>query len=151
MKKDTIIGIGAILVGLFFMFNTGNIKVPSDLVDPGPRLLPYITQILMIICGAGIIFESLKDKTEDKEYLTKEGWKRLGIIFGILVTYALALSFVGFLVATPIMFLILIQLFNSSEFQPWPKVIIISIVLTGLIYVAFSKGFGVTLPKGSLF
>ncbi len=145
------IGIGAILVAMFFMFNTGNIKIPTALVDPGPRLMPYIAEIMMMICGAGVVYESLKDKSEDKQYLSKEGWKRLGLIFSILIAYAIAISFFGFLVSTPFMFAILMQLLNSEGFQPWPKVIILSIVLTAFIYLVFAKGFQVSLPKGSLF
>lgn len=151
MKKDTIIGIGAILVAIFFMLNTGSIKIPADLIDPGPRLFPYIAEVLMMICGAGVIYESLKDKSEEKAYLSKEGWKKLGFIFSLLLLYAIALGFVGFLIATPIMFAVLMQILNSEGFQSWPKVIIISIVLTALIYLAFAKGFSVSLPKGSLF
>ncbi|MFV0502487.1 MAG: tripartite tricarboxylate transporter TctB family protein [Lachnospirales bacterium] len=151
MKKDTIIGIGAILVAIFFMFNTGSIKAPADLVDPGPRILPYIAEILMIICGSGIIYESLKDKNKEKNYLSKEGWKKLGFIFILLIAYSIGLSFVGFIFATPFMFAILMQILNSNKFQPCPKVIIIALILTALIYVAFAKGFSVSLPKGSLF
>ncbi len=151
MKKDTIIGIGAILVAMFFMFNTGNIKSPTDLVDPGPRIMPYIAEVMMIICGAGVIFESLKDKKEEKQYLSKEGWKRLGIIFFILIAYAVCLSIFGFIASTPFMFVVLMQLLNADGFQAWPKVIVISVVLTALIYAAFVLGFQVQLPKGSLF
>ncbi len=151
MKKDTIVGIGAILVAMFFMFNTGSIKASTDLVDPGPRLMPYIAEVMMIICGAGIIFESFKDKKEDKPYLSKEGWKRLGIIFSILIAYAVCLSLFGFVASTPFMFAILMQILNADGFQAWPKVIVISVVLTALIYAAFVLGFQVQLPKGSLF
>ncbi len=151
MKRDTKIGIGFILVAMFFMFNTGSIKVPNDLIDPGPRVLPYIAEIMMMICGAGMVFESLKDKTEESAYLTKESWKKLFVIFSLLIVYAIALGFVGFIIATPFMFVILMQMLNSDGFQPWPKVIVISLILTLLIYLAFAKGFQVSLPKGSLF
>ncbi len=151
MKRDTKIGIGFMLVALFFMYNTGSIKIPNDLIDPGPRVLPYIAEIMMIICGGGMVYESLKEKTEEKEYLSKEGWKKLFLIFFLLLAYAVVLGFVGFIIATPFMFMILMQLLNAEGFQPWPKVIIISIVLTAFIYIAFAKGFQVSLPKGSLF
>lgn len=151
MKKDTIIGIGAIIVALLFFISTGDIKNSTDLVDPGPRLMPYIAELMMAACGAGIVYESLKDKTEDKEFLSKEGWKRLGIIFVILVIYAVCLGLIGFLIATPFMFMILMQMLNADGFQPWPKVIILSFILTAFIYLTFAKGFQVSLPKGSLF
>ncbi|MFV0439688.1 MAG: tripartite tricarboxylate transporter TctB family protein [Lachnospirales bacterium] len=151
MKKDRIIGIGAILVGLFFMLSTGSIKIPTDLVDPGPRLFPYIAELLMIVCGAGIVYESYIDKSEEKAYLSKEGWKKLGSIFTLLIAYAVGLNFVGFIISTPFMFAILIQILNSQGFQPWVKVILISLALTAFIYFAFAIGFNVTLPKGSLF
>ncbi len=151
MRKDTYIGIGAILVGIFFFYNTQSINVPANLGEPGPRVLPYIAELMMIVCGGGIIYESLKDKNEETAFLTKAGWKKLGIIFSLLVAYAIALKYVGFIFATPLVFATLMQMLNSEKNQTILKSVILSIILTGIIYILFAKGFMVSLPKGILF
>lgn len=148
MKKDKIVGIGAILVAIFFFYHTGSIKVPENIVDPGPRLLPYLAQLLMVICGIGVIVESEMKKEEEKAYLTKEGWKRLGIAFGVLIGYAVALTYIGFIWSTPFMSFILINMLSGEKKVPLVVNVIVSIAITAALYLIFAKGFGVMLPQG---
>lgn len=115
MKKDRLIGIGAILTAIFFFYHTRSIRVPENIVDPGPRLLPYLAEALMVICGIGIIVQSEIKKEEEKTYLTKDGWKRLGIAFGVLIAYAIALTYVGFIWATPFMAFALVNMLSGEK------------------------------------
>ncbi|WP_171903813.1 tripartite tricarboxylate transporter TctB family protein [Cellulosilyticum sp. I15G10I2] len=148
MKKDRLVGIGAILAAIFFFYHTGSIKVPDNIVDPGPRLLPYLAEALMVICGIGMIVESEIKNKEEKAYLTKDGWKRMGIAFGVLIAYAIALTYIGFLWATPFMAFVLINMLSGEKKVSLTENIILSIVITAGLYLMFAKGFGVMLPQG---
>ncbi|GAB6087195.1 tripartite tricarboxylate transporter TctB family protein [Alkaliphilus crotonatoxidans] len=148
MKKDRLIGIGAILTAIFFFYHTRSIRVPENIVDPGPRLLPYLAEALMVICGIGIIVQSEIKKEEEKTYLTKDGWKRLGIAFGVLIAYAIALTYVGFIWATPFMAFALVNMLSGEKKVSLAVNIILSIVISAALYLIFAKGFGVMLPQG---
>lgn len=148
MKKDRIVGIGAILTALFFFYHTKSIKIPANLAEPGPRLVPYMAQALMVICGIGMIVESELKKEEEKVFLTKDGWKRLGIAFGLLFIYAIALTYFGFLWPTPFMAFILINMLSGDKKVSLGAKIIGSLVITAAFYLMFTKGFGVMLPQG---
>lgn len=150
MKKDRIIGIGAIATALFFFYHTSSIRVPDNIVDPGPRFVPYLAQFLILVCGIGVLVESELKKEEEKPYLTKDGWKRLGIAFCLLIVYALALTYVGFVWSTPVMAYILLNMLNAEGKAHPIKNIIISIIITAALYLMFAKGFGVMLPQGKL-
>lgn len=148
VKKDRIVGIGAILAAIFFFYHTGSIKVPENIVDPGPRLLPYLAEALMAICGIGMMVESEIKKEEEKAYLTKDGWKRLGIAFVVLIGYAIGLTYVGFVWATPFMAFVLINMLSGEKKIPLVVNVIVPIVITVVLYLIFAKGFGVMLPQG---
>ncbi len=148
MKRDRIIGIGTIIVALFFLYHTKSIRVPANIIEPGPRLVPYIAIGLMIICSIGMIIGSYKK--EEKEYLDKAGWKRLGVAYGTLFLYAIGLTLLGFVITTPFMAYRLITMLKSGNpLSVWKK-IIISILITAFLYVIFSLAFGVMLPQGNL-
>lgn len=148
LKTDQIIGIGAILVAVFFFYHTRTIRMPENMIDPGPRLMPYISQIIMAVCGVGMIIEAEKKNEPEEAYLSKQGWIRLGIIFGVIVAYAIGLTYLGFIIATPFMAFVLIRMLSEENNITYIKTAIVSIVLTAGIYLVFSEGFGVMLPQG---
>ncbi|NDL67810.1 tripartite tricarboxylate transporter TctB family protein [Anaerotalea alkaliphila] len=148
MKRDKIVGIGAVLTAVFFFYHTTAIRIPVNLAEPGPRLMPYLAEALMALCGIGMIVESEMKKEEDKPYLTKEGWKRLGIIFGVLSAYTMGLVVLGFLWVTPFMLFVLIGMLSGEQKVPRVKKAVISVAVTFALYFVFAKGFSVGLPAG---
>ncbi len=151
MKKTRIIGVGAILTAIFFFYHTRSIPVPVNIVDPGPRFLPYLAEALILLCGIGMIVESELKKEEEKPYLTKEGWVRLGLGFGLLVLYAIALTVVGFLIATPVMAFIVINMLSGEKKIPIWVNCLSSVLITASLYMIFTMGFEVMLPQGIFF
>lgn len=148
LKKDGIIGIGAVLASIFFFFQTREIRTPANLVEPGPTLLPYMVEALMAVCGLGMFAESLMNREKDEAYLTKDGWKRLFIAFGALVLYAVVLYFGGFLVSTPIVSFLFIEMLSGEKKVPVVRAVGFAVVLTAALYLIFTKGFAIGLPKG---
>jgi energy-converting hydrogenase Eha subunit E len=148
IKRDQIVGVGIILVAIFFFYHTSSIRIPANITDPGPRLLPYLAQAMIIICSVGMIIQSARKKEEEKPYLTKEGWMRLGIAFFVLIAYAIALTYVGFIWATPFMAFVLITMLSGEKKIPILIKIVAAIAITVAVYFIFSKGFSVMLPQG---
>lgn len=148
MKKDKIIGIGAIITAVFFFYHTQTVTIPENIAEPGPRSVPYIAQALMIVCGVGIIVESMKN--EEKTFLSKEGWKKLLMAYAILFLYAIGLTFLGFILVTPFMIFIAITMLSGKKKISFLKRGIVSVGVTLSLYLIFSQAFGVMLPQGIL-
>lgn len=149
MKKDGIIGASTIIISLFFLYQTTLIRIPENLAEPGPRMVPYISLVLIIICGIGIFMESFKNNNE-KNFLTKKGWKKLGYIYGVLFADAIGLTYFGFLLTTPFIAFIVIKMLSGDNKISFVKKLLVSVLLTISFYVIFTSGFGVTLPQGML-
>ena len=91
--KNKILGVVAVTIGIVEAILTMQL-VPSFIAagDPGPKVFPMISAVLFVICGIAIFFQK-EDKSKEKQFMTKEQWKRLGILLGVLVVYALLMYF----------------------------------------------------------
>lgn len=151
LKKDRIISVIFLVVAIVFLAFVDDIKMPSNLTEPGPRMMPYLSITLMAICCFGVLFESFNNKDkQEKPFLSNEGWKRLVVILAVLVLYSIGLMYVGFLVATPFMAYALIHMLSGEDKISIATGVIVSIAITAMIYLLFSFGFNVTLPPGIL-
>jgi putative tricarboxylic transport membrane protein len=72
-------------------------------------------------------------------------WKSLLVILGVLFGYALFLDFLGFLVST---FLLLVMLFRLVEPQRWVVAIGGSALASIASYIVFEVWLKTQLPKG---
>lgn len=148
-KRDQLFGLCFVLLGIFCLAVISTIK-PVIAVDPndaGPKFFPTLIAIGLIICGACMIVMPDEDGVP---YLNKEQWVNIAKYFGLLILYISGLYFVGFLISTPIC---LFMMINMLAEVPVKKVtaVLHSVVLTLLIYLAFTKILVIILPRGLLF
>lgn len=149
LTKDRKVAILFMLLSVFIIINTFSIKVPTNISEPGGRLFPQIAGVGMFICSIGMFFT--KSKEDKSEFLTKDGWKRLGSFYIALIVYFLGLVYLGFLVATPICLFAFVYILKSGKKVNPVLIATFSIIFTLIIYFAFTKGFAISLPKGILF
>lgn len=149
LTRDRVIAIIFMLLSVFILINTQTINVPANISEPGARLFPQLAGVGMLICSLGMFFS--KQPENQKEFLSKDGWKRLGVVFGALIVYFLGLNFLGFFITTPFCLFGFIYILKSGK-QVSPIVMIAtSIIVTLILYYAFTVGFSIALPKGVIF
>ncbi|MCD8223190.1 MAG: tripartite tricarboxylate transporter TctB family protein [Clostridiales bacterium] len=152
MRRDTITGIVGLLGCAFFLMQTQSIKQPAKLLEPGPRLLPYVAIILIALSSVALIIKGYKDRNiEEKPYFPKGGVLKITKSYLMLVVYAIAMTYLGFLITTPFATLVFIyDLKGTSRVKLVPS-IIISVLVTAALYAMFVFGFQVKLPAGAFF
>jgi putative tricarboxylic transport membrane protein len=148
--RDKIGGAVFALFGLIITLFTGQIQVPANLSEPGPRLFPYIAGVGMIICGIGMMLTA-KQSENDKPFLTKEGWKRLLIVGAVLFAYYLGLVFLGFLISTPFFTFAIIMILSSGTKLSKIGTVVIALITTAALYIIFNNVFKILLPNGIFF
>ena len=153
MKSERIVGAVVLALGITMVILTMQIPVKTFSDDPGPRIFPYLGSFLLVLSGLGILFTKPKKKTAEtnKPFLTKEGWKRAGIMTSLFVIYALALKVIGFLIATPIMLYMFYRQIAGPEKTKPVKGIIYSLITFAAVYIVFSKVLNSFLPPGMFF
>ena len=152
MRRDMVTGIVGLITCVFFFIMTMQIRQPANLLEPGPRLLPFVAIFLIGISSIALIVKGYKDRAiEEKPYFPKGGVKKVTKSFLMLVIYAIAMTYLGFVITTPFATAAFIyDLKGNSEVKPVPTAII-SVVVTAVLYAMFVFAFQIKLPAGVLF
>lgn len=152
LRRDTVTGIVGLVTCLIFGILTTRIRQPANLLEPGPRLLPIVAIFLIAMSSVALIIKGVKERhVDEKPYFPKGGVKKVAKSYLMLVIYAIAMNFLGFLITTPFATAAFIyDLKGNSKVKPIPTVII-SLVVTAALYVMFVFAFQVKLPVGVLF
>ena len=102
MRRDMVTGIVGLLTCVFFCFMTLQVRQPAKLLEPGPRLLPFVALFLIGISSIALIIRGYKDRAkEEKPYFPKGGVLKVTKSFLMLVVYAVAMTYLGFVITTP--------------------------------------------------
>ena len=145
-------GIVGLLTCIFFFIMTQQVRQPANLLEPGPRLLPYVAIFLIGISSIARIVKGYKEREiAEKPYFPKGGVLKVTKSFLMLVVYAVAMTYLGFIITTPFATAAFIyDLKGNSEVKPVPTAII-SVVVTAVLYAMFVFAFQIKLPAGVLF
>lgn len=83
---------------------TLQVRQPAKLLEPGPRLLPFVALFLIGISSIALIIRGYKDRAkEEKPYFPKGGVLKVTKSFLMLVLYAVAMTYLGFVITTPLL------------------------------------------------
>lgn len=152
MRHDMVTGIVGLLTCIFFFIMTQQVRQPANLLEPGPRLLPYVAIFLIGISSIALIVKGYKEREiAEKPYFPKGGVIKVTKSFLMLVIYAVAMTYLGFVITTPFATAAFIyDLKGNSEVKP-VSTVIISVVVTAVLYAIFVFAFQIKLPAGVLF
>ncbi len=150
-KRNTITGIvGIIAVILCFIIMQSMRQIPN-LIEPGPRLMPTVGLILILVSSIMLLIDGLRDKKEEKPYFPEGGVKKLVFAFALLCVYGILLTLFGFLITTPFAMFAFVNMLKEDEKVTWWQAVLISIVVTAFLYGMFVIGFQIKLPSGIIF
>lgn len=152
MRHDMVTGIVGLLTCIFFFIMTQQVRQPANLLEPGPRMLPYVAIFLIGISSIALIVKGYKEREiAEKPYFPKGGVIKVTKSFLMLVIYAVAMTYLGFVITTPFATAAFIyDLKGNSEVKP-VSTVIISVVVTAVLYAMFVFAFQIKLPAGVLF
>ena len=150
MNRHHWISIGFILFGIAGIIMASNIQSIYTVAteDIGPKMFPIFACVGIILAAVGKLLTAPKGKIEP--FLSKEAWIRIGVMLGMFILYYLGMKYFGFLISTPIF------LYAQSRYMSLRKVtvlksIIVSVVLTAVLYVIFNYLIQCILPVGEIF
>ena len=135
MHRDTITGITGLVGSAFFLYFTRFIKQPAKLLEPGPRIVPYVALLLIAVSSLALL----------------GGICKITLSFMKLLLYAVAMNYLGFLFTTPFATFAFIYDLKGESKVRLVTAIIISVVVTASLYAMFVYGFQIKLPSGILF
>jgi putative tricarboxylic transport membrane protein len=152
--------IGGVLLLVFSLLYTLEArKLPSRGMNalffgqgsPGPNFMPYWLGITMAVLALALIVSGtlrpFAPGSEEERLPGVAGWKRLGVVFGLLALYLLAMPVIGFSLGT---LALLTALLLFPDRHPLPVVLGLPIGTTLLLYWLFLRVLHVPLPTNAL-
>ncbi len=141
----------AVASAIFVLFALGCLTMSLALplgtpLEPLPGFVPLIISVFLLAVSVIQLGYSLLGK--NKEIVkVGEDWRHPLAVIGGLVVYSLTLNWLGYIIATSGLCLLILRLFDKDG---WVKPIAISITVAILTYVLFDRVLDVNLPEGVL-
>ncbi len=120
----------------------------GKLKHPGPGFLPFGLAIVLILFSLILIFSSKSKKgSAPAPFWPHRTWFRPLLGVAILILFALAVDWLGFLITT---FIFLVIWMGVIERIRWTTILTVSIGTTAALYLIFALFLDVPLPLGIL-
>lgn len=153
MKRDHLLGLLLVLIGLAGLLMTAQIPVRTFTDDPGPRLFPTVGFVVLILSGLGIALVGRgggEDGGEGGPPLNARAWRRLAAMALALIGYALAMWVFGFYPATVVMTMVFYAMIAGPERRSLIRGAVFSLIVTAAVWAVFGKALNAFLPQGML-
>jgi putative tricarboxylic transport membrane protein len=152
LKGELLFSVLVFLVSLVLYWVTGSFEGRTVLqnaqMGPAfwPRFILICLMILSVVVSVGAIRRLGREKAWGESLMTMDRGKvRFFSAIGLIVVYLFLLEVTGFVITTPV-FMIAFMLLLGEKSKGW--IIGVSLAMTGIIVVLFTKAMYVPLPRG---
>jgi putative tricarboxylic transport membrane protein len=152
-----VLACGVFALGVFLLAGVSSIRTGSGYDRIGPRVFPYAVGIGLFVLAAWTAVAALQAKEDaktaaeteasEKDKVPPLNWISFSYLAVALLLNLALLDRAGFIIACSIQFWLAARAFHSK--RP-VRDAVVAIVLSTVVYFAFSNLLGLTLPAGIL-
>lgn len=155
LRLQTAVGAGIVLLGLGLAWGAKDISSTAGYSGVGPNFLPWVVSIVLTICGAWIVWESLTGgfrEMEAQDDPQPAFWPAFAWVSAGLLINAELITRVGFILSCTVCYVLAVQGLRRAQNQPSPSPRVWAIdVATGLaitapVYWTFTQFLAINLP-----
>lgn len=140
--NDRTLGIAALLLAAFLTWFGQDLDPPFAYEPVGPKAFPLLLAVIIALCGLRLVWRG----GNQAEANSSQANLRILAMVGILAGYALAFQWLGFVIATALMAILVGRLFGGS----WAKCLAGGVTMGIGFFLLFDKALDVVLPTGLL-
>ena len=149
LSRDGWAGLAVLAASLFlFAATIGLQDNPLVPIGPGfyPRIILGITAALAALLVASELFRKSADREPEKEKLN---YGLVAVMFAAFGLYCGALPYLGFRIATALYVTASNALLDPPRgAKGWARALVVGLVTSVLVYIAFERYLSVLLPRG---
>ncbi|MGG1556688.1 tripartite tricarboxylate transporter TctB family protein [Geobacillus thermoleovorans] len=146
ISADRIGGIVTILAGGIALAEAARLYPTRTSMLVGDHTMPAVVGFLMVVLGISLLFT--KGESFDAEFPDRKTMLSIIGTLGLLFVYWILFQFVGYVVSTLIVSVLLFRIIGSYPF--FPKALLLGALLTTFLYVAFVYLLSIPFPKGMI-
>jgi len=150
LKGELVFSALVFLASLFLFWVTGTFTGQESYGKLGPAYWPRIILVCLVIMSGIVSVRTIKKLSTEKAWgeslMTMDRGKvRFFAAIGLIVVYLFLLKIMGFIIMTPL-FMIAFMILLGEKGKGW--MIGVSIGMTAIIVILFTKAMYVPLPRG---
>src|SRR5215207_4620487 len=151
---ETLLALAAVLFGILIVWQTTLIRLTPAYSKVGPRVIPYIVGVGLVVVGVWLAYEALTGRasagtteSEDADPALPTDWRTVGLLVLALLAYLVLIERAGFIIASATLFVMAAFAMGSRRLA---RDIAIGVILATVLYLVFNRGLGLSLPTGIL-
>jgi len=152
---QTLVGAGVLLTGMALAFGAIDISSEAGYGGVGPNFLPWLVSIVLMLCGAWILWEARTGGFRELDAPTgAEGAYWPGFVWvsaGLLLNAALITS-LGFILSCTLCYVMAVQGLRRATGQPsgaprtWLVDIVTGLLISAPVFWTFTQFLAINLP-----
>lgn len=135
-----------VVLSVTFLIGVFDIRSPKRLDPAGPRFFPLVVTSAWVLLSLGYLVEGLRSPRTAKGEHGRTWFEPVAIAV-LLVLYAFLVVPLGYIIATLLLFFGAARVLGSRN--TWRDAIV-AVVLSVLVYIAFTQFLDISLPEGVL-
>jgi putative tricarboxylic transport membrane protein len=144
---------GVAALAVWVLARAGSITTPVSAGAMGPRVLPYLVGVAMLLSAVAVIVSVLRGRLaqaeggEDVDPHAHTDWRAVALLIVLLVLHIVLITPLGWPIAAAVLFTGAAWTLGA---RPRLRAALIGTALAFVLQVAFAGGLGVSLPPGPL-
>jgi putative tricarboxylic transport membrane protein len=143
---EALLAAAVLLLGVFLAVETAWLRTGPGYAAVGPKLFPWLVAAGLVLIGVTLLREARSGEVEHPVGFDLDLPPLLLVTAG-LVAQMLLMRLAGFVIASSLLFVAVARAFGSRRLL---RDAAIGVVLCAVVYLAFTRGLGLTLPAGPL-
>lgn len=140
--NDRLLGIAALVFAAFLTWFGHDLEAPFAYEPVGPKAFPLLLALIIALCGIRLVLKGGNNVQANPPGANM----RIILMAACLAAYAFFFQWMGFVIATALMAVVVGRLFGGS----WGKVLIGGALMGLALFLLFDMGLDVVLPAGLL-
>lgn len=144
---------GVAALGVFALVRAGSINEPLTAGSMGPRVLPYMVGVALVLSGLAVVAALLTghrgeaEQGEDVADSEHTDWVIVGLLVALFLVHVFLIVPAGWPIAATVLFAGSAIVLGA---KPWWRAVAIGALLALVLQASFAGGLGVSLPAGPL-
>jgi len=142
---EAVLGGVVLGLGLFIAIETSLLEVAPSNAAIGPRLFPSLIAFGLLAVGVGVLWQAFFGHIAHERGFELD-WRAVALVSAALLLQMFLVESMGWIIATALLFITTSLAFAERRLV---ITVLIGLALSGLTFLIFNYGLGLTLPIGT--
>ncbi|MEL7564573.1 MAG: tripartite tricarboxylate transporter TctB family protein [Dehalobacterium sp.] len=145
LSSRDVIGGGVLVLFSIWFYLTAQAIPTGNITGMPPSFFPSFLAVCLGVCSAFLLGKGIKDVLQGKKTVVSQtkDQKTVLILLGLLILYVVLFNIIGFIATTIIYLTCVMLLLKAGKLL---KSVLISVVVTLVVYFIFGNLFNIPLP-----